>query len=362
MNHRLSSVKVLWIVGLGVLSAGSLGAEENFRDLIESNEVLSAPYYIDKKYKSMIGPFSELNITFGKKDNPELVWVTGFKAVMVNEDGTETMPQEFMCHSNLDFISIERKKKHRRVTTNLNRIFTLSQGQNEIRFPDWFGIPVMSDETLRLATQVLNLNLDNPDLTIRHKVTIEYVRDRYLKRAMTPLFVAGAEALVLVEGKNPYLGVESPDPEKHGPGCLIGPSVTEDQIKVFDDLGQKFSGHWFVPLGRSENTTLVTEFMKLPYDTTVHYIAVHLHPFAESLELRNRTTGETVFKSNTRNFSDRIGLDKVDSFSSAEGVPLFQEHEYEITSIYNNTSDEIQDAMAVMILFLKDKRFIKPRL
>ena len=40
--------------------------------------------------------------------------------------------------------------------------------------------------------------------------------------------------------------------------------------------------------------TLVTELMSLPYDTTVHYIAVHLHPFAESLELIDLTTGKNV--------------------------------------------------------------------
>ena len=59
--------------------------------------------------------------------------------------------------------------------------------------------------------------------------------------------------------------------------------------------------------------------MRLPYDTTVHYIAVHLHPFAESLELRDLSPGETLFKSAARNFDGRIGLSHVDYFASEEG-------------------------------------------
>ena len=40
-----------------------------------------------------------------------------------------------------------------------------------------------------------------------------------------------------------------------------------------------------------------------------------------------------------------------------EGLPLYKDHGYEMVSIYNNTSDKEQDAMAVMIFFLKDKTF-----
>ena len=83
--------------------------------------------------------------------------------------------------------------------------------------------------------------------------------------------------------------------------------------------------------------------MNIPYDTTVHYIAVHLHPFAESLELVDLTTGEPVFKSEVDNFEDKIGLRRVQYFSSEEGVPVYKDHEYELMSIYNNTTSVNQD-------------------
>ena len=97
--------------------------------------------------------------------------------------------------------------------------------------------------------------------------------------------------------------------------------------------------------------------MNLDYDTTVHYIAVHLHPFAESLELRDLTTDQTIFKSKAKNFKDEIGLEVVDFFSSKEGILLYKDHDYEIVSVYNNTTEEDQDSMAVMYLYLLDKKF-----
>ena len=116
-----------------------------------------------------------------------------------------------------------------------------------------------------------------------------------------------------------------------------------------------------VPPGREVNRTLVTQLMQLPYDTKAHYSAVHLHPFAESLEFRDLTAGKTLFKSAARNYEDKIGLDHVDYFSSAEGIELFKDHDYEIVSVYNNTTDEEQDSMAVMYLYLHDKVFNKSR-
>lgn len=115
-----------------------------------------------------------------------------------------------------------------------------------------------------------------------------------------------------------------------------------------------------VPPGRQVNRTLVTKVMNLPFDTTIHAIAVHLHPFAESLELRDLTTGERVFVSHAENLPDRIGLARVEAFSSPEGIPLFKDHEYELVSVYHNTSGVDQDSMAVMLLYLRDHDFTAP--
>ena len=120
------------------------------------------------------------------------------------------------------------------------------------------------------------------------------------------------------------------------------------------------SGHWIVPPGRSEEHTNVTRWMNLPFDTRLHFAAIHVHPYAESLELRDLTTKKTVFKSIAHNRKNGIGLDAVDNYSSIEGKPLYKSHSYELISVYNNPTSVNSDSMAVMLLFLDDKEFKKP--
>ena len=321
-------------------------------------ELLSPVYTVDKIYRSMQGPSTTQEVHLLETKPAELLWIRGYRAVMVGPDGKSPQSQEFMCHSNLDVdwnAFRAALPEHHQTSA---RLFTLSQGQFEIHFPDGFGIPVMSDTPLELTTQVLNHNLPNPNVQVRHKVTVEYVRDRDLKRPMTPLFQAGVYGLKLVEGQTPYFGVEHPDAARHGSGCLLGAAASKD---MYDDgLGRTFTGHWVVKPGREENRTLVTKELNLPFDTTIHYIAVHLHPLAESLELRDMTEQKTLFKSRAQNLEGRIGLEHVEAFSSAEGISVYENHGYELVSVYNNTTDRDQDSMAVMYLYLYDREFHRP--
>ena len=50
----------------------------------------------------------------------------------------------------------------------------------------------------------------------------------------------------------------------------------------------------------------------------------------------------------------------MDSFASAEGIPIYKSHGYELIAIYDNTSGEPQDSMAVMFLYAADPAFTKP--
>src|SRR5437016_4837501 len=116
----------------------------------ESKEVLSPIYTIDKIYKSMEGPQSSQQVTL-LEGPPELVWITGFRTEMVEGDGkTPTLP-EFMCHVNLDFDLAKHRTLMGSATNANGRILTLSQGQIDVKFPEGFGMPVMSNERLSLA-------------------------------------------------------------------------------------------------------------------------------------------------------------------------------------------------------------------
>ena len=86
----------------------------------------------------------------------------------------------------------------------------------------------------------------------------------------------------------------------------------------------------------------------------------HLHPFAEFVELIDLTSGKTVYKSKVTAADGRVGIERVEHFESEEGLPVFADHEYELLSVYNNTSDEDADSMAVMFMYMRDKQFKKP--
>lgn len=321
----------------------------------DSKVIMSKVYTVDKLYRSMKGPQSQQRITLAEGEDPQLVWITGYSAVMVGPDGETQMPQEFMCHSNLD-IDVSKHRQSVPVSHAFSsRLFTLSQGQFHVEFPEGFGIPILSSESLGLTTQVLNLNHEDQKFEVRHKVSVDYVRDKDAGGEMIPLFPVGAYGLVSLEEMPLHYGLQDADMEAHGPGCLPGQNAAGHTYT--DPLGNEFTGHWVVPPGRQENRTLVNRLMNIPYDTTVHYIAVHLHPFAETLELRDLTADETVFKSDALNYEDKIGLKRVQYFASEEGIPLYRNHDYEMVSVYNNTTDEEQDSMAVMYLYLRDKMF-----
>ena len=354
--HLLPAVVAAAVVSISSAGCGQDAAASKEVPTLEKT-VLSRTYEVDQKYRSMMGPYSREAVKLIEEEElasaDEVVWITGYRAVMVDGDGESPQRQEFMCHSNLDIDPVAHRQAFDTTATFSSRLFTLSQGQQTIDFPEGFGIPIRAAEALSLTTQVLNLNLENQQFSVRHKVTIDFVRGSDLDTPLIPLFPTSAYGLQLLEGEDGYYGLARPNPEQHGPGCLVGESASGHSYD--DGLGRSFTGHWVVPPGREENRTLVTKLMRVPYDTTIHYVAVHLHPFAESLSLVDLTTGDTLFASQAENFEDRIGLARVDSLASVEGIPVYADHDYELVSVYNNTSSEPQDSMAVMYLYLRDR-------
>jgi hypothetical protein len=327
-------------------------------------EVLAPVFHVDRLYPSMKGPQETLDVRLVDTKAPELLWIVGFEAVMVDADGKTPASQEWMCHSNLDLEPVLHGRLFGGTKRLSGRLFTLSQGQSRIDLPPGTGLPVLSLEALSLNTQVLNLNHPQASIDVRHRVTIRYVRDADLSSPLRPLYPAAAYGLKLLRGKDGVFGGETAvtgeHEHAHGGSCLPGRNAGMNE---FDDgRGRAFTGHWVVAPGHEENRTRVTEIMNLPFDTTLHYVAVHLHPFAERLELLDTTTGTSIFRATTRQAAQGIGLEHVDHYTSPVGVPLTKGHEFELVSVYENTSGKEQDSMAVMNLYLHDVEFTRPDL
>lgn len=331
---------------------------------VRSKVVMSQAYTIDKKYASMRGPYGFNDVVLYESETPELLWIVGYKTTVVEADSDQQVSQEFICHANLDFDTKDYYAHFPKAPPVSGRVFTLSQGQQDIRFPEGMGVPVTSDLSISLATQVLNLNLEDPQgVRVRHRVEIFFVRDAEVQGEMTPLFQGAAEGFKALGDAKHYgfTEAEIKEMEAQGPGCGVGkPAIEGDSDD--DHLGQQFTAHWVVPPGREVNVTNVTRFLNLPYDTTVHYIAVHLHPFAQSLTLKDLTADQVVFDAKVHGTPGKIGIDDIDHFESVAGLPLYKDHQYELTSVYDNTTDHDVDSMAVMYMYLKDKKFERPDL
>ncbi|HJT17321.1 MAG TPA: hypothetical protein VJ853_08030, partial [Thermoanaerobaculia bacterium] len=334
----------------------------------EQKQVLSNVYPIVKKYKSMEGPAGTQIVYLGDHSKPELVWLTAIKTEVVAADGKTLMSPELMCHMNIDIDPARHKALFNLERLPAARLMTISQGMRvpgggfEARLPEGFAFPIASNEPLYVMTQVLNHNIEHPhNLNVRHRVTFEYVRDADLKQRPRALFNLPVSGMVQM---NTGSGVLLPLAiEDHGPSCLVGqraPNAAGMASDYVDPQGHHMTGHWVVPPGKQVNASDATWFMNLPYDSKLHYAAVHLHPFAQSLTLRDTTTDTDIFKATARNPTGRVGLDRVDTFVSIAGVPMYKDHKYELISVYNNPTKQNADSMASMFLALDDPEFVAP--
>ena len=343
---------------LAGLLVATTGCEQAEAIPVQTRTFESNPYKVDQVYRSMKGPMRTAGVRLSVDSPPELIWVLSYSTEIVDPTSGEKLSDEFMCHNNLQFEDArghEKRLGRKSIGLRTSRVFTLSQGAMSVDFPAGFGVPMMSDEKLKLVTQVLNLNPINQTRQVKYRTTVKYVRDSDVRGRLRPLYQRGVQGLKLLSGPDGYFGVDHGDSEGHGESCAVGELAGKRTIQ--DTKGREFAAHWVVEPGREENHTLATEMLGLTRDTTAHYIAVHMHPFAESVELRDLTTGETLFKSRATNRRDRIGLERVENFSSAEGLQLYKDHEYTLISIYDNTSGVPQDAMAVMYIYVLDKYF-----
>jgi hypothetical protein len=291
--------------------------------------------------------------------SPELLWVTGYQMDVVAEDGKTPESMEFTCHTNLAW---PRKKPPLGLNRPVARAFTLTQGQTDLRRPSGFGMPILSNEKLTFNSQALNLERPDADITVRHRTQIRFVRDADLSEPMKPLVSVAAQAMVTLEDEPQIFDVENAhsDEELEGASCHVGDYAGGSEDGIFTDKhDRRFSPHWVVPPGRHEYRTLVTDNIRIPYDTRIHFIGVHVHPHSESLELRDLTTGKSVFKSLQTDGGDR-GPKWADYYSSEEGIPVYEDHEYELISVYNNQSGEDADAMAGMFIYYLNRAYHRP--
>jgi len=327
-----------------------LGLVDNTWNINSNQEqvsLITPTMVIDNIYKSMEGPkvMRSFQLDASKDD---LVWITSFETKALSTNEVDQLSNDYICHTNVDFYDGEHYSRWQlddRIGEQYPRLTSMSNGIESYSFPDGFGFPVFSNENLFLSTQILNQNIKTEPFSVKHEVNIGFKQH---DPSMKPLMSKTVFVMLPYDVKNPFQGPTESNPNM----CL--PIETKNHSYVNDE-GESLSGHWVVFPGRKTYSYDITQQLQLKDSTTMHHIATHLHPFAETLSFRDKTLDSTLFISKAENYTDKIGLKKVSYFSSKKGVMLYPDHRYELVLKTNNTSGINQDMMASMFVFLFDK-------
>jgi hypothetical protein len=287
--------------------------------------VETVPMYLDKIYPSMTGPSERLLV-----DSTGIDWITALKTEVIDAQTDEAMGGEFICHSQFQIPSGVR-------------ILVTATGMDEIRLPPGFGIPVRQifsafpPEIRKMTFLGMLLNNHEPGINRFGKVraTVEYqtLEDVGDPPSLKKLYVVGAP--ISVEDLEAYVPPAG--------------SEVSDDVTTHCVLVNGLTNHWMVPPGPQTTRTRLNDF--IPVDSTVHYVAVHLHNYGRYMRLSNVTTGEVLWQSDVVYEKDRLQIETIPVYSSAEGFPMAAGHEYELEAFYDNTTDHDVDAMAMMYLY-----------
>jgi hypothetical protein len=332
-------------------------------DHTQTATLVSDAYRLDKIYRSMQGPMSIASgIHLSTTDKCPVQWITGMEAEVVDASNQTAVSQEFFCHSNLTFaehgVTPDRYNARFGGKTHFDwRLFSLVPGRASIELPKGFGVPVPSDAALDYFTMSLNLN-PRPDAVNVRMFTRVHTIAADEPGAPTKALFRRAVYVLQRESDSTATG---PKCTAHaatdhvGAGCGEWMTVKMPGGSTMLMPSEGMTNHWTVPPGHRIYRSDITPQLNLPFDTTIHYATIHVHPFARGMELRDVTTGQTVLRLGSQDWPDRIGVAHVDEFKSIEGVPIVRGHRYELSVDYDNTSGVNTDAMAILYLYLLDK-------
>jgi hypothetical protein len=143
--------------------------------------ILSDTMRINKIMRSMEGPYSITNFTFGKgiinKFFPHLIWLTGYQLDVIDATTNKKISDDFMCHNNMNIVDKNSVPWKLETQGSNTRLFTITEGQTKLKLPKGYGIPVLSNQQLEIVSQVLNHNIADTNFIVRQRIKITYIKE-----------------------------------------------------------------------------------------------------------------------------------------------------------------------------------------
>ena len=319
------SVGLPAIAAAAILATGCGSSTRLDRPAPRIRVIETAPLALDRIYPSMTGPSARTLV-----DTSDLDWVTAFRSEVIDVATGLPMSDEFFCHSQLQL-------------PDGFRLMLAATGIAEIRFPEGFGMPIgqilrglpESERAISFLGMILNNHIPDIDRFAQVRATLEYWTDEE---------IGSPPRLKKLYRTNLIMAVEDLEAYTPGPGETAKEDVTTHCVLV---EGERT--HWIVEPGRQ--LTRKRYRNKVPVDGTVHYGVVHLHNYGVYMRVSDVTTGETLWQTDVINEANRVQISRIPAYSSTTGFPIRRDHEYEIEVLYDNTTGNDVDAMAMMSLF-----------
>jgi len=314
----------------------------------DSIVLLSPTLVIDDLYKSMEGPNAYEYVYLKNKPN-KLTWLTGMQVNVLNHS-KKIISNDFVCHTNINYPVTDHYARWNLKSpfiVDYARLISTSHGIESIQFPEGFGFPFFTDEKFYVITQTLNHNIKDTLFRVNHKIKFTVSN----KKSLKPLRPVLSFIMLPFEKTN----LEKESPSKYKPEDITTCIPVDKKNHLYQDIhGTPLSGHWKVFKGKSKYKYNITNMLGINDSIKVHYIIPHLHPFAEKFTLFDITRNTPIYTCNVINHQNKTGLTKTPPFSSKKGVTLYANHQYELQLEVNNTSNQTQDMMASMFLYVYD--------
>lgn len=223
----------------------------------------------------------------------EPVWLIGYKTEIFDPQGNP--PREnHICHTFFsDHMPMEGEEQVLR--SLYSDAFT-----REVRLPEGFGVPIKAGENVHWMPMFNNRGEQTVKVGMKYELTL--IREKDLKKPLTTLYST------IRSVANPHL--------------------------------------FFVAPGRHQQEATFT----LPFNGRIHFMATHIHPYGESVELYNVSRRERVW-TGARKLDKAGQMVGMETYSNREGYKLQAGETYRVRSSYNNTTDHWIDAMAGVVIF-----------
>lgn len=325
-----------------------------------TTEFFSDPIRIENMYGSMQGPYDVRHITLAENGKRELLWLTDYDVTVVDESNVPLPSQQYFCHAQIMYETGDLfLKKNMRMFNGTRSLppkwFVVVPGQRSVRFPEGFGLPMYSDEPLQAMTMALNQNPDFEPFDLKMRTSLSYYKDAELEEPLKPLGRFGVAVRLPVLGDAPVEGSEHSCSVTDADGVVTFAKSVSLEAKEKD--GTLTTPHFFVAPGTYAYKQQFKGADQLPFNTTLHHISAHLHPYGKSIELWDTTENKMLFRSEATSDSRNTHVTNMTEYSSTEGIPVFTDHDYELRAVYENTSGKNIDAMAVMYFYFHDTQF-----